>query len=312
MKRNDFEFLLSLLTRNVGWNFSEDDYYVIDKKISNFIREHNYASVEELMAELRLGQKNLPWQVIEALAMSDTHFYRDYVVFRRFEEFVLPSLREANRGSKKLRIWSLGCSTGQEAYSIAMAIKRKLLNVSDWDIDIIGTDLSSASISKAQKGVYSSFEVQMGLNAEMIINNFHLEREQWLVNDDIMKMVEFRRYNILDEMALTDKFDVIFCRNTLRFFTPKIQYQILDKVYKAQTNGGFLYLGKDENVDALTDFYDKVPGFDCLYQAKSIALNKVVLPEEKKIEADFDVMPSFIKPASLYEKRPIASELLKK
>ena len=98
MKRNDFEFLLSLLTRNVGWNFSEDDYYVIDKKISNFIREHNYASVEELMAELRLGQKNLTWQVIEALAMSDTHFYRDYVVFRRFEEFVLPSLREANRG----------------------------------------------------------------------------------------------------------------------------------------------------------------------------------------------------------------------
>ena len=312
MKRNDFEFLLSLLTRTVGWNFSEDDYYVIDKKISNFIREHNYATVEELMAELRLGQKNLTWQIIEALAMSDPHFYRDYVVFRRFEEFVLPSLREANRGTKKLRIWSLGCSTGQEAYSIAMAIKRKLLNAADWDIDIVGTDLSSASIAKAQKGAYSSFEVQMGLNAEMIINNFHLERDQWFVNDDLMDMVEFRRYNILDEMTLTEKFDVIFCRNMLRFFTPQVQYQILDKIYKVQTNGGFLYLGKDETFDAVADFYDKVPGFDCLYQAKSVALNKVVLPEEKKIEVDVDAMPSFVKPASLYEKRPVVSEFFKK
>lgn len=103
---------------------------------------------------------------------------------------------------------------------------KKFLGLDDWKIDIIGTDISSVAISKAQRGLYSNFEVQMGLNVRTILDCFHKDGEQWMVNDDIRKMVEFRRYNLLDDIALTDKFEVIFCRNVLRFFTPEYQRQI--------------------------------------------------------------------------------------
>ena len=108
-------------------------------------------------------------------AKKDTSFYRDYDVFSRFENTILPAFKETNRSSKKLRIWSVGCSTGQETYSIAMGIRHKFLGLGEWDIDIIGTDISGVAISKAQRGVYNNFEVQMGLNARSILEFFHLD-----------------------------------------------------------------------------------------------------------------------------------------
>lgn len=228
MRKVDFDFLVELLHKHAGWCFSEREYFSIDKKISNFIREKGYASVEDLIDELKMGQKALVWQVIEVLAFADTRFYRDYNVFNQFENYVLPLIKEANRNLKKLRILSLGCSTGQEVYSIAIAVSR-LIGLSDWQIQIIGTDLSSAAISKAQRGYYNLFEIQTGLNAETIIDNFTLDGELWKVNDDIKKMVEFRRFNLLDELTFNEKFDVIFCRNVLRFFTPELQYKLRDR-----------------------------------------------------------------------------------
>ena len=97
MKRQDFEFLVNLLRQNAGWDFDEEQYFVVDKKISNFIREKGYASVEDLIDELKVGAKPLISQVVESLALSDTCFYRDYDVFNRFENSVLPNLRENNR-----------------------------------------------------------------------------------------------------------------------------------------------------------------------------------------------------------------------
>lgn len=312
MRKNDYEYLLSLLRQYAGWNLSDKQYFIIDKKISTIVRENGYASVEELINDLHLGQKTLLWQVVENMAMSDTSFYRDYSVFQRFEDFVLPNIREMNRAVKKLKVWSLGCSSGQEAYSIAFAIKRKLIGINDWDINIIGTDIVTSSINKAQKGSYNSFEVQMGLNAEMIINNFNYDGDTWTVNPDIKDMVEFRRYNILDNLSFQENFDVVFCRNVLRYFAKDLQREILVKIANVQLLGGFLYLGKDEYLDDLEEFYEKVPGFECLYQSKSVLDIKSNMPKDSKIIAkNKDEMPSFVKPINLSEKRPLMSDLLK-
>ena len=108
MKRQDFEFLVNLLRQNAGWDFDEEQYFVVDKKISNFIREKGYASVEDLIDELKVGAKPLISQVVESLALSDTCFYRDYDVFNRFENSVLPNLRENNRAAKKAAFLEFG------------------------------------------------------------------------------------------------------------------------------------------------------------------------------------------------------------
>ncbi len=307
MKKDDFEYILSLLKKYAGWDLGEDKYFVIDRKIYNFVREKGYRSVEDLVAELRMGQKNLMWNVIEALTLSDTCFYRDYNVFMNFENYILPHIREANRGSKKLRIWSLGCSSGQETYSIAMAVKRKLKAVNDWDIKIIGTDISTGSIMKAQKGLYSSFEVQMGLSARMIIDNFQPERNQWQINRDLMDMVEFRRYNMLDEIAFSEDFDIIFCRNVLRFFAQDMQRLMINHIYHSQISGGFLYLGVGEKIAGMEEYFEPVNGMKCLYQGRIGIESHRMSAEEIKNQQEMkeiEEMPKFVRPENL---RPLGT-----
>lgn len=310
MNKNDFEYLLKILRKNAGWDFSEQDFFVIDKKITNFVREKGYASVEEMIDELKLEQKPFINQMVESMAMLETSFFRNYGVFKNFEEAILPYLREFNRGIKKLRVWCAGCSTGQEAYSLAIAINRGLLKVSDWDIDIIGTDLSNFAINKAQKGIYNKFEIQMGMNAKTIIDYFHPEKENWQANDEIMSMVKFRCYNLMDDLISSEKYDVIFCRNVLYLFQQEVQKNILKALMNRQTPAGLLYIGANERLFGIEEYYTKVPGFDCLYQAKNQNSN-VSMIQTPIVNNDQKAMPSFVKPEKLSE-RPTISELLRK
>lgn len=312
MRKSDFDFLIDLLNRQAGWNFSEREYFTLDKKLSNFIREKGFNSVEDLIAELKNGQKALISQVIEALAFSDTHFFRDWEIFQQFEQYVLPLVKETNRSIKKLRILSLGCSSGQEVYSIAIMVN-KVLAYNDWQIDIIGTDLSSTAIAKAQRGYYDQFEIQNGLNAELMINNFTLDGQNWKVNDNIKKMVEFRRYNLLDEATFKEDFDIIFCRNVLRFFTPELQEQLCAKIHEMQVPGGILYVGKGEEIQGLSKFYGVVPGMPCAYQFKEVKDVSLNVPAEMDIPmAANNEMPHFVRPASLVNRRPLMSDILRK
>lgn len=299
MKKQDFEFLTSLLRQYAGWDFDEEQYFVVDKKISNFIREKNYPNVEDLIDELKLGSRALIGQVVESLALSETSFYRDYDVFQRFENILLPNLRENNRATKKIRFWSLGCSTGQEAYSIAMAVRNTVLGLSDWNIEILGSDLSAEAINIAQKGIYNNFEIQTGLNAKSILKFFHQEGSNWVVNDDLRNMINFRRYNLLEDITFSNKFDVIFCRNVLRFFSPEYQRLLLAKISSYQAQGGVLYLGKNEHLDGIDDFYNKLPGFNCVYVSKVTTVAQDVAIQKVSGEAPVDVMPSFVRPSGL-------------
>lgn len=298
MRRQDFVFLLDLLKENAGWEFDESQYFVIDKKMSNFIREKNYNTVEDLILELKTGNRPLISQVVEAMAFSETSFFRDFDVFYRFQKVLLPALKEKCRASKKLNIWSLGCSTGQEAYSVGIAINRADKMFADWEINILGSDLSSLAISKAQRGIYNNFEIQMGLNARTILEYFTFHDDQWHIDENIKKMIEFRRYNMLEEAIIKSKFEVVFCRNVLRYFAPEYQEEIIRRISEKQPQGGYLYLGKNENIPAIEKYYyrpeDASGAYIAIGQTSSISKNNnlAVSPAE-------DTMPSFVRPSSL-------------
>ncbi len=300
MRRADFEFLLDLLKENAGWEFDETQYFIIDKKISNFIREKGYDSVDDLVLDLKTGKRPLIAQVVEAMAFSDTAFFRDFEVFYRFQHVLLPVLKEKCRASKKLNIWSLGCSTGQETYSIGIAINRAHKMFADWDIHILGSDLSSLAISKAQHGSYNNFEIQMGLNARTILEFFDYQNEQWNIRDDIRQMVDFRRYNMLEEAIVKSKFEIVFCRNVLRYFSPEYQDEILRRISEKQPQGGYLYLGKDEKIPAVEKYYYRLDPDSGAYVAKGIHANLNInsgkLTERAPAEP---AMPSFVRPSSL-------------
>ncbi|MBR1948902.1 MAG: protein-glutamate O-methyltransferase CheR [Alphaproteobacteria bacterium] len=298
MRKQDFSFLLNLLKDNAGWEFNETQYFIIDKKMNNFIREKNYNSIEDLITDLQSGNKQLIAQVVEAMAFSDTSFYRNYDVFYQFENVTLPKLKEKCRATKKLNIWSLGCSTGQEAYSIAMSIDKNSKLFYDWNVNILASDLSSLAISKAQHGVYSYFEVQNGLNAKNILNYFHQTADAWEVSDKIKKMIEFRRYNLLDEAIVKSKFELVFCRNVLRYFTPELQDNLLKRISEKQPQGGYLYLGKGEIIPAIEKYYHKIDN-NGTYMAMGNSKADTSAGNLSVSNVDSDALPSFVKPKGL-------------
>lgn len=297
MRKQDFLLLLNLLKDYAGWEFNETQYFIIDRKISNFIREKNYTSVEDLITDLKNGNKQLTSQVVEALSFSDTSFFRNYDVFHQFENIILPQLKEKCRATKKLNIWSLGCSTGQEAYSIAMSIDKNNKMFSDWNINILASDLSSLAISKAQHGIYSNFEVQTGLSAQMILNYFNKSDDDWIISDKIKKMVEFRKYNLLEDAIIKSKFEVVFCRNVLRYFTSDLQDKILKRICENQTQSGYLYLGKGENIPAVEKYYHKIDNNGTYMVIENSKTN--ISTQNISSNNLNDGLPSFIKPIGL-------------
>lgn len=298
MRKGDFSLLLNLLKENSGWKFDESQYFIIDKKLNNFIREKNYTSIDSLIDNLKKGNKQLISQVVETLAFSDTSFFRDYDVFYQFENVVLPKLKEKCRASKKLNIWSLGCSTGQEAYSIAMIIDKNHKMFADWNVNIHASDLSADAISKAQHGVYSNFEVQTGLNAHMILQYFSQNGDNWNISDKIKKMIDFRKYNLLNEAIVKSKFEVVFCRNVLRYFAPELQDLLLKRIRETQPQGGYLYLGKGEHLSSIEKYYQKIDNKG-IYVAVENSISNTSSKNLSVRSLGKDSLPSFVKPSGL-------------
>ena len=301
MRRSDFEFLINLLRNNAGWDFDESQYFIIDKKMSAFIREHEFSSVDDVITLLKSGNKKIISQIIEAFTFSDTYFFRDFDIFYKFKNGLLPILKEKCRATKKLNIWSLGCSTGQETYSIAMAVDKAQNMFADWDVNILGSDLSSAAINKAQKGTYNNFEIQKGLNAGDIITYFDRDPENnlWTAHEKIKKNIEFRRYNLLDEVIVQSKFEVVFCRNVLQYFLESYQDAILHRISQKQPQGGYLYLGKNEYIPAVEKYYYKVDDVSGAYIAIGNTKTDSSVGNLSVAKADSDAMPSFIRPQNL-------------
>lgn len=293
MKKNEFNYFVSLLREEVGWQISESDFFLLDAKLDAVIRKNGIPDTKTLIEEMKKSPKIFLWHVIEALAPLNTSFYRNYRVVRAFENVLLPYLVENNLSTKRIKILSLGCSTGQEVYSIAISIKKHIPDYKKWNIELVGLDISSDAILKAQKGYYSEFEIQHGLNARDIIDNFKNMGDYWQANHELLEMVKFLRVNIYTDNSTNDKFDLIFCRNVLNIFSPEAQKMVIEKIRDQQVDNGFLFLGLGERLNGLEDFYNP-SDMECIYKAKHTSEINI----KQKGFSDNE-MPSFERPDNL-------------
>lgn len=305
MLKKDFEFLLQLVRENSGWQFDERYYFVIEKKIANFIRGRNYNSEDDLIEELKFGNRNLINQVVEALAFSDTMFFRDAEIFADFKNNVLPKLKNKCRSRKEINVWSVGCSSGQETYSIAIIFDKCRKMFQNWKINISGSDISGVAINKSQRGIYNNFEIQTGLDATTMIEYFENGNEQWQAKDFLRQRIDFRRYNVLDEITGTNRFEVVFCRNLLKYFDKEHQDEILKRISARQPQGGYLILGKNEKISALDKYYYPAADTHDIYvaigkQQTETVFNSNISISSPLAEEENEQMPSFSKPKELY------------
>ena len=249
-----------LLADRTGQQISAGRHWRIDAALRTLAQANGMASVEQLATALDGGRNAaLLDELVDALLNHETYFFRDRAPFDLLASAALPRLAESRRHRRRLRIWCAGCSTGQEAYSIAMLFAGQPELWEGWSFDILGTDVSAATIARANEGLYSRFEVQRGLPVQLMLRHFTPEGDDWRVQADLRRQVRFVRHNLLDPPP--GRFDVILCRNVLLYLAPDLRRVAFERLAAAMMDDGVLMLGAGETVIGQT--YAFVPDLDC-------------------------------------------------
>ncbi len=267
MNPEDFAYLATQIKNRSGIVITAEKMYLVESRLLPIARNLGLADLGALVAALRRSvPAGLISTVVEAMTTNESLFFRDVRPFEQFKRVVLPKLLEARATSRRLRIWSAACSSGQEPYSLAMVLAEEEARLKGWTIEILATDLSKAMVDRAQAAAYSQFEVQRGVPAPMLAKYFVRDADRWVVAPRIRSMVRFREFNLLEESAVLGQFDVVFCRNVLIYFDQPTKAKILADIAGRLPRDGTLYLGGAETVLGITDRFEPVAGERGLYR----------------------------------------------
>jgi chemotaxis protein methyltransferase CheR len=265
----EFAFLSQFLKQRSGLDLTPEKQYLLESRLRPVARKHGLDGLSALVAGLKQGgNRALMDEVVEAMTTNESFFFRDKTPFDQFRETIMPDLVESRAVQRKLRIWCAAASTGQEPYSLAMELREMQARLSNWSVDIIGTDLSPQVLEKAKAGLYSQFEVQRGLPVQMLVKYFEQKGEMWQVVPQIRAMAEYRVQNLLEDFSSLGRFDVVFCRNVLIYFDPPTKADVLSRIRKLLPADGYLLLGASETIIGLTDDFELVQGSRGLYRPK--------------------------------------------
>lgn len=267
MKSDDFDFLAALLKRQSGLMLSPDKLYLIESRLMPIARKRGAETLDALIAELRKGPETSPLvnQVMDAMTTNESFFFRDIKPFDQFQKIVLPHLLKARAETKRIRIWSAACSSGQEPYSLAMILRDMGPQLAGWRFEILATDISTEMLEKSKAGIYSQFEVQRGLPVQYLVKYFTQMGDKWKIDPSLREIVHFREFNLLHEPTGLGQFDVIFIRNVLIYFDNQTKCGILSRIYNLMPADGFLYLGGAETVLGISDKFQPFEGERGIY-----------------------------------------------
>ena len=241
--------LAGLLEARTGQQLTMSRRWRIETALSALLRERGIATLDELITILVMGKEpSLSQQVVEALLNNETYFFRDRGPFDVLQRHALPELAISREKSKRLRIWSAGCSTGQEVYSLAMLFAEAPEQWRGWTIDILGTDVSTSCIDRARSGIFTQFEIQRGLGINQMIKWFEEVPDGWRAVELLRKPVRFQVHNILEPIPHPGDFDVVLCRNVLLYLSPEKKALAFERIAGAMADDGWLMLGAGETV----------------------------------------------------------------
>ena len=257
----EYEAFRKFLQDACGILLGENKQYLVKSRLRKIADENGMASLGELTDRLKQpGRAMLREQVIDAMTTNETLWFRDTHPFRILTEILLPELSE-RKTIQPLRIWSAACSTGQEPYSIAMTIdeyKRLRPGKLRADVKITATDISKTVLESARRGEYEMLAIGRGLSPERQRNYFMpMAGGGWQIKPDLKRVVEFKELNLLERYML-GKFDIIFCRNVLIYFSAELKKDILTRMHATLNPGGYLVLGASESLNGLPDLYEMV------------------------------------------------------
>ncbi len=248
MSSQEYVDFQKFLEKACGIVLGSNRHYLINNRLKGLMNEYDISSITELTRRLKNSNNvQLRKQIIDAMTTNETSWFRDQHPFDSLKNTILPELKK----NSSLRIWSAACSSGQEPYTISMTIeeylKNNLVSFSN-NIKITATDISPTILSEAKKATYDQLSISRGLSAARQKMFFRKINNEWKLNDEISRRVTFKEFNLLDSPVSLGKFDIIFCRNVLIYFSQKNKAEIIKKFAKALNPGGYLILGSSESM----------------------------------------------------------------
>lgn len=257
----DYLLFCDYLKESSGITLGENKAYLVKNRLRPILKAHDVDTLSEATKKLRNGtDPKFKFEIIDAMTTNETSWFRDRYPFEYLHDELLPKLT-GNRMSTP-RIWSAACSYGHEAYSMSMVIDEYMMkNPGSFpgDIQIVGTDISTRVVKAATAGKYDRLSMARGLSDERKKKYFtKIDDDTYKLNDKIKRRVRFQHLNLLESFATLGKFDVIFCRNVLIYFSNENKAEIIDKFARCLHKEGVLVLGASESVSTLCDVFDMV------------------------------------------------------
>lgn len=259
-----------VLEKNSGITLGVGKEYLVNSRLRRMMEREGIGSFTELLNTMERN-RSLQEKVIDAMTTNETLWFRDDHPYRIFRERLLPEL-SANK--RPIKIWSAACSTGQEPYSLSIEIeeykKRHPGQLMPGE-RILATDISTTVLDAAKEGIYQQLAIRRGMTDNYLKAYFdELEDGRWGIRQNIKSRVDFRIQNLQQSFTLLGKFDIIFIRNVLIYFSAELKQDILQRLHANLNPGGYLMLGASEAMNNLGDYYEMVqchPGI--VYRAKS-------------------------------------------
>lgn len=243
-----FARLRRLLLSVAGIALDADKLYLAESRLAPIMLENGDIDLAELMRRIeRSGDEHFLQAVIDAMTTNETFFFRDRAPFEWFKHEWLPETMARRRGQRRLRIWSAACSTGQEPYSLAMALEEEAVRLDGWTVEILASDISETALETARRGVYSQFEAQRGLSTPRLLRHFQPHMGNWRVSEQLRARIVFRQINLRADFREIGLFDLILCRNVLMYLDPEVKRQTLSRLADTLEDDGYLILGTAES-----------------------------------------------------------------
>lgn len=255
---NAYEVIRRLVARRSAIVLDPTKDYLIDARLAPILEEERFETLEQLAHELVLcATTRLIESVVDAMTTNESYFFRDDAVFRSLEHEVLPDLIARRRKTRRLRIWSAACSSGQEPYSVAIVLDRLLPDLAAWDVKIIASDISPRMVERTREGLYSTLDVKRGVAPGTLKHYFVPDGEHLRVVERLRRVVQAKRVNLIDHWDV-ETCDLILIRNVLIYFDVVSRRRVIDRCARVLASDGTLMIGAQETLLGVTDRLEHV------------------------------------------------------
>lgn len=286
LKPSYYEALKRLTLELSGVKLGSDHAFLVETRLAGLAKREGYDSLDRMIQELFSdGQSRLAVQVVSTLVERDMHFFRDPESFEHLTETVLPQLHAA-RGGGRIRILSFGCSSGQEAYGVAMRVREMKDRLPGMKIEILGVDYPSQALDRAKAGRYTHFEVQRGLPIEDLVRYFKRDKEDWVIDAAIRNDVTFKEMHLLSNLDSLGKFHVVMFRGALPHYSTTAQVRVLRGLANMVQEFGYLILGSNETLNHINFGFDDVAGKRGLYRKREDIIEEPEIDPNIKVPTD--------------------------